>query len=70
MDALNEAALRRNLYSIGSTVSRRVAAAAATAVRNQNNVIYVLCLDIPVNVGLGLLVCMLFSPTRRFFLAV
>lgn len=36
MDALNEAAQRRNLYSIGSTVSRRVAAAAATAVRNQN----------------------------------
>ncbi|KAG0559057.1 hypothetical protein KC19_10G075500 [Ceratodon purpureus] len=31
MDALNEAAQRRNLYSIGSTVSRRVAAAAATA---------------------------------------
>jgi hypothetical protein len=33
MDALNEAAQQRNLYSIGSTVSRRVAAAAATAVR-------------------------------------
>lgn len=32
MDALNEAAQQRNLYSIGSTVSRRVAAAAATAV--------------------------------------
>jgi hypothetical protein len=32
MDSLNEAAQRRNLYSIGSTVSRRVAAAAATAV--------------------------------------
>jgi hypothetical protein len=31
-DALNEAAQQRNLYSIGSTVSRRVAAAAATAV--------------------------------------
>jgi len=31
MDSLNEAAQRRNLYSIGSTVSRRVAAAAATA---------------------------------------
>jgi hypothetical protein len=31
MDALNEAAQQRNLYSIGSTVSRRVAAAAATA---------------------------------------
>jgi len=40
MDALNEAAQRRNLYSIGSTVSRRVAAAAATAVRNQNSVVY------------------------------
>lgn len=33
MDALNDAAQQRNLYSIGSTVSRRVAAAAATAVR-------------------------------------
>lgn len=30
-DALNDAAQQRNLYSIGSTVSRRVAAAAATA---------------------------------------
>lgn len=56
MDALNEAAQRRNLYSIGSTVSRRVAAAAATAVRNLNNVISVLCLDIPVDFGLGPLV--------------
>jgi hypothetical protein len=45
MDALNEAAQRRNLYSIGSTVSRRVAAAAATAVRNQNVVPYVIYLD-------------------------
>lgn len=32
MDLLNEAAQQRNLYSIGATVSRRVAAAAATAV--------------------------------------
>lgn len=32
MELLNEAAQQRNLYSIGSTVSRRVAAAAATAV--------------------------------------
>lgn len=32
MDALNDAAQQRNLYSIGATVSRRVAAAAATAV--------------------------------------
>jgi len=31
MDLLNEAAQQRNLYSIGATVSRRVAAAAATA---------------------------------------
>jgi hypothetical protein len=31
MDALNDAAQQRNLYSIGATVSRRVAAAAATA---------------------------------------
>ena len=34
MDTLNEAAQQRNLYSIGSTVSRRVAAAAANAVRH------------------------------------
>lgn len=59
MDALNEAAQRRNLYSIGSTVSRRVAAAAATAVRNLNNVISVLCLDNPVDLVLGPLVSIL-----------